>query len=124
MECRVDISHDAAQVPLLFEVRGPQNMREIVIWMACIERGDQVRECAPARDVAQRTEGARSRKVERLSHLGTLRRRQRRSKLECSSMLRLERAFDILVQLLVRAGGLCGVQVATTGDAAVGGAEV
>lgn len=39
-------------------------------------------------------------------------------------MLRLERLFNVLVQLLVGAGRLCRIQVATANDVTIGSAKV
>jgi hypothetical protein len=39
-------------------------------------------------------------------------------------MLRLERTFNILIELLIGASSLSGVQVAATSDATIGGTKI
>jgi len=109
---------------LTAEVSWSQDMREIVVWMACIERGNQIGKGTTTRVLAQGPEGTRAREVQGFGGLVGIWRRQRGRKSKNGFILCFERLFDVIVKLSVGSRSLGRVQITSTHDMAIGGIEI
>lgn len=59
LEDRVEVGHDLAEVALALEVAGAEDVREVVVRVACVEGGNHVGESASTRELRQGSKGAR-----------------------------------------------------------------
>lgn len=108
--------HHRLQFLLAAEITWAKDVREVVIGVARVQCRNQIRKRPPVANLRQCAEGTRTAEIASRGKLFRLRGRQRRGESQEGLMLRFQLVIDLLVQLLIRGSGLCGIEIAAADD--------